>query len=315
MYRATHHTLARPAAVKLIRHEVQDGTSAAHIRVIQERFRREAQATASLESPHTISLYDFGVAEDGTFFLVMELLDGLDLEHLVQRFGPVPAERAIYLISQACASLQEAHVNGLVHRDIKSGNIFTCRLGLEVDFVKVLDFGLVKQEKADPGQSLLTAPNIATGTPAYIAPETVVGTEVDHRVDIYALGCVAYWLVTGKLVFDAPTALAMMLKHVNEAPLPPSHRTELELPSGFDEVVMACLAKRPQDRPQSAAEVAARLQATLTGETWTQERAQRWWEKHRPPSSWKEDCTSCNITLMPALTPDAAAPEPVSAAR
>jgi serine/threonine-protein kinase len=159
---------------------VLGGTSAAGARLILERFRREAQATASLKSPHTISLYDFGVSEDGTFFLVMELLDGLDLERLVQSFGPVSAERAVYLLTQACASLEEAHVNGLVHRDIKAGNIFTCRLGLEVDFVKVLDFGLVKAENADPGQSLLTAPNATAGTPAYIAPETVLGTPVDH---------------------------------------------------------------------------------------------------------------------------------------
>ncbi|HEU5154908.1 MAG TPA: serine/threonine-protein kinase, partial [Gemmatimonadales bacterium] len=184
VYRASHHTLARPAAIKLIRQEVLGSTSAAGARLILERFRREAQATASLKSPHTISLYDFGVSEDGTFFLVMELLDGLDLERLVQKYGPIPPERVAYLLEQACASLEEAHVNGLVHRDIKAGNIFTCRLGLEVDFVKVLDFGLVKTESTDPGQSLMTAPNATAGTPAYIAPETVLGTKVDHRADI-----------------------------------------------------------------------------------------------------------------------------------
>jgi len=307
VYRASHHTLARPAAIKLIRQEVLGGTSAAGARLILERFRREAQATASLKSPHTISLYDFGVSEDGTFFLVMELLDGLDLERLVQKFGPVPAERAVYLLEQACASLEEAHVNGLVHRDIKAGNIFTCRLGLEVDFVKVLDFGLVKAESADPGQSLLTAPNATAGTPAYIAPETVLGTQVDHRADIYALGCVAYWLVTGKLVFDAPSAVAMMLKHANEPPIAPSRRTEIELPAGFDEVILSCLAKRPQDRPQSARELAARLRAAVSEAAWDEERATRWWERHRPLNAFSEECVECDMRLMPALTsePDA----------
>ncbi len=310
VYRASHHTLARPAAIKLIRQEVLGGTSAAGARLILERFRREAQATASLKSPHTISLYDFGVSEDGTFFLVMELLDGLDLERLVQTFGPVPPERAVYLLTQACASLEEAHVNGLVHRDIKAGNIFTCRLGLEVDFVKVLDFGLVKAENADPGQSLLTAPNATAGTPAYIAPETVLGTPVDHRADIYALGCVAYWLVTGKLVFDAPSAVAMMLKHANEPPIPPSRRTEIELPAAFDEVVLACLAKRPEDRPQSAGELAERLRAAVADSAWDAERAKRWWERHRPPNAWSEECVECDMRVMPALTPE---PEAVRA--
>lgn len=315
VYRATHHTLARPAAIKLIRQEVLGGTSAAGARLILERFRREAQATASLKSPHTISLYDFGVSEDGTFFLVMELLDGLDLERLVQTFGPVSAERAVYLLTQACASLEEAHVNGLVHRDIKGGNIFTCRLGLEVDFVKVLDFGLVKAENADPGQSMLTAPNATAGTPAYIAPETVLGTPVDHRADIYALGCVAYWLVTGKLVFDAPSAVAMMLKHANEPPIPPSRRTEIELPAAFDEVVLSCLAKRPQDRPQSASELAARLQAAVPGAVWDEERAAHWWERHRPLNAFSEECVECDMRLMPALTSEPDAVEQASGAR
>ncbi|HEU5155122.1 MAG TPA: serine/threonine-protein kinase, partial [Gemmatimonadales bacterium] len=239
------------------------------------------------------------------------LLDGLDLERLVQKYGPIAPERVVYLLEQACASLEEAHVNGLVHRDIKAGNIFTCRLGLEVDFVKVLDFGLVKAESADPGQSLMTAPNATAGTPAYIAPETVLGTKVDHRADIYALGCVAYWLVTGKLVFDAPSAVAMMLKHANETPIAPSHRTEIELPPAFDEVILSCLAKRPQDRPQTAKELAARLRAAVPGAVWDTERATHWWERHRPLESSSEECIECDMRLMPAMTSD---PDPVEQA-
>src|SRR3954470_17436154 len=144
VFRATHQMLARPAAVKLIRSEIIGSSSREAAKVFTERFRREAEAAASLRSPHTINLYDFGVSQDGTFYLVMELLDGLDLETLVERFGPVPADRTVYLLRQACESLAEAHTRGLIHRDIKPSNIFTCRMGLDVDFVKVLDFGLVK---------------------------------------------------------------------------------------------------------------------------------------------------------------------------
>jgi hypothetical protein len=163
VFRATHQMLARPAAVKLIRSEILGSSTPSAARVITERFRREAEAAASLRSPHTISLYDFGVSQDGTFFLVMELLDGLDLETLVERFGPVPPARAVYLLRQACESLAEAHTRGLVHRDIKPSNIFTCRMGLEVDFVKVLDFGLVKAiGDGDRQATLLTAPDSTT---------------------------------------------------------------------------------------------------------------------------------------------------------
>jgi serine/threonine-protein kinase len=313
VYRASHHLLARPAAVKLIRQDFLAG-SGGSTRVALERFRREARAAASLRSPHTINLYDFGVAEDGTFFLVMEFLDGLDFERLIERFGPIEPARAVHLLTQACASLEEAHRNGLIHRDIKPGNIFTCRLGLEVDFVKVLDFGLVKEEgKSGRDQTMLTMPNATTGTPAFIAPEMVLGNPADYRVDIYALGCVAYWLVTGQLVFEAPSAIAMMYKHANEAPVPPSHRTEIPLPKEFDEAVLACLAKRPEDRPQSAAELADRLRASLPRQDWTSERAQRWWDRHRPPNTVDEECEACDMTMVPAMTPKPGMATPVEA--
>jgi len=227
------------------------------------------------------------VANDGTFFLVMELLDGLDLETLVERFGPLPPERAAYLLSQVCESLEEAHVRGLIHRDIKPSNIFTCRMGLEVDFVKVLDFGLVKAQNAgDRNESLLTAPDATAGTPAYIAPEIVRGDAgVDHRVDIYALGCVAYWLLTGRLVFEAPNALQVMFLHAQKAPVPPSQRIELPIPPALDALVLACLAKRPEDRPATAGELALRFMAAVGGEPWTPERALHWWERHHPESA------------------------------
>ena len=283
VFRATHQMLARPAAIKLIRPEILSSSRGA-ARVIVERFRREAEAAASLRSPHTINLYDFGVANDGTFFLVTELLDGLDLESLVERFGPVPPERMVYLVRQVCDSLAEAHTRGLVHRDIKPSNIFTCRMGLEVDFVKVLDFGLVKaigEESRDV--TMLTAPDATTGTPAYIAPEMVRGDRVaDHRVDIYTLGCVGYWLVTGRLVFQAPNAIQLMYQHANMPPVPPSQRSEFEIPPALDSVILACLAKFPEERPQSAAELSQRLALAIQAPAWTEELAHRWWDRHHP---------------------------------
>jgi eukaryotic-like serine/threonine-protein kinase len=287
VFRATHQMLARPAAVKLIRSEIIGSSTPAAARVITERFRREAEAAASLRSPHTISLYDFGVANDGTFFLVMELLDGLDLESLVERYGPVNPERTVYLLRQVCASLAEAHTRGLVHRDIKPSNIFTCRMGLDVDFVKVLDFGLVKaMGDGDREATMLTAPDSTTGTPAYIAPEMVRGDRVaDHRVDIYTLGCVGYWLLTGRLVFQAPNAIQLLYQHANGTPVAPSQRSELEIPAALDRVILACLAKFPEDRPQSALELSRLLAAAVPDSSWNQERAHRWWDRHHPSPS------------------------------
>ena len=305
VYRASHQMLARPAAVKLIRSEVLGQSAPDHARVMVERFRREAQASASLRSPHTINLYDFGVASDGTFFLVMEMLEGLDLETLVARFGPQPADRTVHLLNQACESLEEAHSRGLIHRDIKPSNIFSCRMGLAVDFVKLLDFGLVKAlgegEKQDV---MLTAPNATAGTPAYIAPEVVLGMgTVDHRVDIYALGCVAYWLLTGRLVFEAQTAMQVMIQHANATPVAPSARVELEIPAALDAVVLACLAKNPNDRPASARELALRLSQAVGGTGWTQEEALRWWERHRPESMRPVPTNAGGLTLEKTLGP------------
>ncbi len=300
VYRASHQMLARPAAVKLIRPEVLGDSSPGSARVIVERFRREAETAAALRSPHTIGLYDFGVAHDGTLFIVMELLNGIDLESLVSRFGPVPPERAAYLLMQVCHSLEEAHSHGLIHRDIKPSNIFSCRMGLEVDFVKVLDFGLAK-DITSTGSANLTAPDAAAGTPAYIAPEIVRGdVAVDHRVDIYAIGCVAYWLVTGTLVFEAPNAIQLMFQHANSEPVPPSRRTELKIPAEFDAIVLACLAKRPEDRPQSAGELARRLAASVAGAEWNEERAEHWWARHRPELP-VEAARPCDLTLTKEL--------------
>jgi len=280
VYRARHRFLARPAAIKLIRPEAMGESAEA----VVQRFRREAQAAASLRSPHTIHLYDFGVTDDGVFYYVMELLEGMDLHTLVKRFGPVSAGRTIFLLRRACHSLGEAHAQGLVHRDIKPSNIFTCRLGLNVDFVKVLDFGLVKATKPhDVETMLLTGPDITTGTPAFMAPEMALGDgNVDHRADIYALGCVGYWLLTGRLVFEAETALKMLVQHIQAEPLPPSRLSEVAVPPELDRLILACLAKKPEDRPQSTRELGELLATVACGNPWTKERAEAWWDLHLP---------------------------------
>jgi len=284
VYRANHRMLARPAAIKLIQPELLRGGTHEDPGVAIERFRREAEVVATLRSPHTVELYDFGITEDATFYAVMELLEGLDLQALVERFGPVPSERVIAIVRQACSSLAEAHRRGMVHRDIKPSNIYVTRMGLAVDFVKVLDFGLVKAKlPGDRANVMLTAPEVTTGTPAFMAPEMAQGEHpVDHRVDIYALGAVAYWLLTGRLVFDAASAIAMLMKHATETPVPPSQRAELPIPQGLDALVLSCLAKRPDDRPANAEVLSRRLAEIEPPEPWTEDRAARWWETHLP---------------------------------
>ncbi len=299
VYRARHRFLARPAAIKLIRPDALGAGASMNI----QRFRREAQAAASLRSPHTINLYDFGMTDDGVFYYVMELLDGVDLDTLVRRFGPIAAGRAIFLLRHACHSLGEAHARGLVHRDIKPSNIFTCRMGLNVDFVKVLDFGLVKSTGVSAeATTLLTAPNVTTGTPAFMAPEMALGeTEIDLRADIYALGCVGYWLLTGRLVFEAETSMKMMIQHIQSEPVPPSRLTELEIPPELDRVLLACLAKKPADRPADMRELAELLEAVPLPSPWTRARSEEWWERHlpsaAPASVWRPPTPQATVRI------------------
>jgi serine/threonine-protein kinase len=284
VWRASHRRLARPAAIKLIRPEAL-ATDAALAEVAVARFEREAQIIASLQSPHTIALYDFGTTEDGTLFYVMELLDGIDLEALVRRFGPLPAERTVHLLRQVCASLAEAHRHGVVHRDIKPANIYLCRRGIEHDVVKVLDFGLAKHtvpsEEAEA--TISTRANAIPGTPHYMAPELVQGQcTVDGRSDLYALGCVAFWLLTGRVVFEAATITAAIIAHVQREPVPPSAVSELPVPGALDRIVLDCLAKDPASRPQTSEELAARLDTVQCGRRWLEAEAARWWELHFP---------------------------------
>jgi serine/threonine-protein kinase len=281
--------LARPVAIKLIRPELLGVRSPAEAAALIGRFKREAEATAALQSPHTVGLHDFGVTPEGVFYYVMDLLEGLDLETLVRRHGPVPPERAIHLLLEACDSLAEAHAQGLIHRDVKPANIVTCRWGLKYDFVKVLDFGLVKAAWNPGDDERLTSEGVITGTPAYIAPEAALGGRaLDARVDLYGLGCVAYWLLTGERVFSGQTPMEVVLHHVKTEPVPPSRRAPGPIPGPLEEIVLSCLAKDPEARPPSAEHLAQRLAECPTAERWTSATARAWWEAHvlggaRPP--------------------------------
>jgi len=282
VWRASHRLLRREAAVKLVRHSLLNGADAGEQRKIQRRFELEAQAMASLRSPHTAALYDFGVSEEGTLYYVMELLDGLDAETLVSQYGPQPAARVVSILRQACESLDEAHDAGMVHRDVKPGNLFICRLGKRADFVKVLDFGLVKA-LYNPKESRLTAQAESIGTPAFMSPEQVAGdADIDARADVYGLGCVAYYLLTGTLVFHSPSAVSMAIAHMQQAPELPSKRAEVAIPESLERVVMLCLEKKPGNRPQTAAELDALLAACADIPEWTQAEAKQWWKLHRP---------------------------------
>jgi serine/threonine-protein kinase len=290
VYRATHRMLARPAAIKLIRPSGTGNNGGGVSEEAVRRFEREAQVIARLRSPHTVDLFDFGIAADGAFYYVMELLDGLDADSLLRRFGPIPAERAIYVLRQVCHSLSEAQSYGLVHRDIKPANIFLCHYGEEFDFVKVLDFGIVRAVRnAADASDMHTRENAIHGTPAFMAPEQALGADLDGRADIYATGCVAYWLLTGHLVFTADNPMALLMQHANVPPRPPSSRTELPVPPDLDELVLSCLAKDPAKRPQSARELSQRLAALEGANAWTQERAQHWWATHHVTPSGQPD--------------------------
>jgi serine/threonine-protein kinase len=289
VWQASHRLLHRPAAVKLISAAAMDAKPEVAARLFQ-RFEREAQATAQLQSPHTVHVYDFGVTRDGAFYYVMELLDGLDLHRLVEQHGPQPPERVVHILRQACHSLDEAHTRGLIHRDIKPANIYLCRYGLDVDFVKVLDFGLVKPREdvtEDAAGVRLTGQMALTGTPGFIAPEAMMSERpIDGRADLYSLGCVAYWLLAGREVFEHTATMAMLIAHANERPQPPSARG-VNVPPDLEGIVMTLLEKDPARRPQSARALADQLAELRIEESWTIAHREEWWaaQPARAPAS------------------------------
>ena len=280
VWKADHQLLARPAAIKLIKPGIIDAGDPSMAQDFIRSFEREAQITASLRSIHTVELYDFGMTADSTFYYVMELLDGQDLETLVRGSGPLEPSRVAYLLEQVCDSLAEAHEHGLVHRDIKPANIQVCRMGRRFDFIKVLDFGLVKRRtRRGESRGIGDGKGVVVGTPSYIAPEMVGTEDIDARADIYSLGCVGYWLLTGRPVFEGKTTAEIVAKHVQAAVVAPGQRAETEIPEELERIILACLEKDPAARPQSAEELSRLLRASGLVDEWTQDRARAWWEE------------------------------------
>jgi len=275
VYFAEHRLLKRPCAIKLIRPERAGDPNALR------RFEREVRSTAMLSHWNTIEIYDYGRTEDGTFYYVMEHLMGLTFAELVERHGPLPPGRAVYLLRQACDSLAEAHAAGLVHRDLKPANVFAARRGGQCDVAKVLDFGLVKSTAADSFPDPARAGTV-TGTPLYMSPEQAgADPRLDARSDLYSLGAVAYFLVTGRPPHEGSTSRAVMIAVVRDPPAPPSG-SRPEIPEDLEGVIMRCLAKAPSARYASARELRDALLACACAGDWNEDRAADWWRLHEP---------------------------------
>lgn len=273
VYKARHAFLRRPTAVKLLHPSLSSDESV-------RRFEREVQLTSQLCHPNTIAIYDYGRTEEGIFYYAMEYLDGMSLETLIQRYGPQPEGRVIHILQQVCGSLGEAHSRGLIHRDIKPANIvINERAGMH-DVVKVLDFGLVKgiNTAADPS---LTATRAFVGTPHYMSPEAIMAPDqVDARSDLYAVGAVGYFLLTGQPVFDGDALMEVCNKHMHCAPEPPSRVAKQPVSQGMDTIILTCLEKERSQRPQSAQELCELLSVCATQDTWTRANAEQWWKSH-----------------------------------
>jgi serine/threonine-protein kinase len=273
VYKAEHLLLKRPCAIKLIRPEY-----IAEPRVLA-RFEREVKATAKLTHWNTIEIYDYGQAADGTFYYVMELLDGLNLDEIVDRYGPLPPERAVHFLSQTCNALREAHATGLVHRDIKPANIFAARLGGVYDVAKLLDFGVVR-ETTMPDDPNLTGLGTIVGTSLYMSPEQALASGYATRAaDIYSLGGVAYFLLTGRPPFVGTSITQVLVAHARENVTPPSEFRP-DLPKDLEQIVIRCLEKKPRDRFQTAEDLGQALADCACAAQWTQQQAVEWWQQH-----------------------------------
>jgi eukaryotic-like serine/threonine-protein kinase len=269
VYRARHALLRRPTAIKILSLEKAGLANA-------RRFEREVQLTSKLTHPNTIAIYDFGHTRSGVFYYAMELIDGLSLQELVEEHGAQPAGRVVHILAQVASALAEAHGVGLIHRDVKPANILLSARGGLPDFAKVCDFGLVKE--LDSHDAALSTANAIAGTPLYMAPESITApATIDARVDLYALGCVAYWLLTGRSPFDGSNLVEICSHHLHTEPKPPSSRTDLPVPEALDALVMKCLAKAPEARPTSARVLAAELRALHAECPWSEDEARLWW--------------------------------------
>ncbi len=287
VYRAHHALLRRPTAVKLLRPEHVDA-------VTLDRFEREVQHMSQLTHANTVAVYDYGRSPDGIFYYAMEYLEGIDLEKLVVRFGPQPADRVVAILIQVCGALREAHRRGLIHRDIKPANIILCERGDVPDVAKVVDFGLVKELTSSEGVDTRTV----LGTPAYIAPEVVTDPDrIGPAADLYALGAVGYFMLTGKRVFEGKTVVDVCLQHVTATPVPPSRVSAIFIPDPLEQIVMRCLAKRPEERPASAEALAAMLRALPATNDWSDTEATRWWGDFREIAVPVSNAPTLTITV------------------
>ncbi len=274
VFEASHAFLARPTAIKIMTPKGEDAKAAI------ARFEKEVKLSASLSHPNTITIFDYGHCCNNTFYYAMELLEGADLQKLIEKFGPLPANRTAHILRQVCGSLTEAHEKGIIHRDIKPSNVYLTIRGGLYDFVKVLDFGLAKEFRntADAG---LTQSGIILGTPRFLAPESVHSRgQVDGRTDIYMLGSVAYWILTGRPPFEGSSSVDLIVDHLKTIPKPPSQISELPIPEEMDAIVMRCLEKNPDDRFQTPAAMSLALESLTRLRPWNQLDAKEWWLLH-----------------------------------
>ena len=294
VYVAEHAMIQRPTAVKVLEAK---GTES---EIALARFEREVQLCAMLTHPNTITIYDYGRTRDNTFYYAMEFLEGMDLQRFVEKFGPQPAERVVFVLKQVCYSLAEAHARKIIHRDIKPSNIFLTRRGGLYDFVKVLDFGLAKQVQQEGQLGNITNKGAFFGTPRYVAPESVYGTEkVDHRVDIYNLGAVAYWLLAGLPLFASSSDVELIVDHVKTIPQRPSQISEIAIPAALEDFVMKCLEKSPDARYQSASEMLWTLESVTFEFPWDECKAREWWSLHLNLEDQIHVCPDTGKVMVP----------------
>ena len=275
VYRASHAMLRRPTAIKLLPPD-----RAGEVNLL--RFEREVQSTAELTHPNTITIYDYGRTPEGIFYYAMEYLDGVTLEDLVRRDGAIGAGRVIHVLRQICGALAEAHDRGLLHRDIKPANIFLTERGGQHDVVKVLDFGLVKPMAPQSADVTLSTTMVLAGTPLYMPPEALTSPDhIDARADLYAVGAVGYYLLTGRPVFEAATVMEVLALHLQTAPVRLSQRTTASVPEDLEDIIMRCLSKSVEDRPASARALDHELTRSSAATTWTPDHSAAWWRAFR----------------------------------